>query len=695
MEALRRMLARDAACSYIRAKPFGAGMPVAGTGFLVNRGFRRNACTGPDSLLSGETRKMAKVIGIDLGTTNSCIAIMDGKEPKVIENAEGARTTPSIVAISGDDERLVGQPAKRQAVTNPENTIFAVKRLIGRRYDDPVTEKDKKLVPYKIVKGDNGDAWVEAGGRKQSPSQISAMILQKMKETAEAYLGEKVEKAVITVPAYFNDAQRQATKDAGKIAGLEVLRIINEPTAAALAYGLDKKEGKTIAVYDLGGGTFDISVLEIGDGVFEVKSTNGDTFLGGEDFDMRLVEYLAAEFKKEQGIDLKNDKLALQRLKEAAEKAKIELSSTTQTEINLPFITADATGPKHLTLKLTRAKFEQLVDDLVQRTIAPCKAALKDAGLKASEIDEVVLVGGMTRMPKIQEIVKQFFGKEPHKGVNPDEVVALGAAIQAGVLQGDVKDVLLLDVTPLSLGIETLGGVFTRLIERNTTIPTKKSQVFSTAEDSQSAVTIRVFQGEREMAADNKALGQFDLVGIPPAPRGVPQIEVTFDIDANGIVNVSAKDKGTGKEHQIRIQASGGLSDADIEKMVKDAEANAETDKKRRALVEARNQAEALLHSSEKSLKEYGDKVSEGERTAISDAIAALKTATEGDDPADIEAKSQSLAEASMKLGQAMYEASQKEAAEADAKADAAKDSDVVDADFEEIDEDDDKKKSA
>ena len=638
---------------------------------------------------------MAKVIGIDLGTTNSCVAVMDGKDAKVIENAEGARTTPSIVAFSGDGERLVGQPAKRQAVTNPENTVFAVKRLIGRRYDDPVTAKDKKLVPYEIVNGDNGDAWVEAGGKKQSPSQISAMILQKMKETAEAYLGEKVEKAVITVPAYFNDAQRQATKDAGKIAGLEVLRIINEPTAAALAYGLDKTEGKTIAVYDLGGGTFDISVLEIGDGVFEVKSTNGDTFLGGEDFDMRLVEYLAAEFKKEQGIDLKNDKLALQRLKEAAEKAKIELSSTTQTEINLPFITADATGPKHLTLKLSRAKFEQLVDDLVQRTIEPCKAALKDAGLKAGEIDEVVLVGGMTRMPKIQEIVKQFFGKEPHKGVNPDEVVALGAAIQAGVLQGDVKDVLLLDVTPLSLGIETLGGVFTRLIERNTTIPTKKSQVFSTAEDSQSAVTIRVFQGEREMAADNKMLGQFDLVGIPPAPRGVPQIEVTFDIDANGIVNVSAKDKGTGKEHQIRIQASGGLSDADIEKMVKDAEVNAEADKKRKALVEARNQAESLLNSSEKSLKEYGDKVTEADRTAISDAIAALKTATEGDDVEAINAKSQALAEASMKLGQAMYEASQKEAAESDAAAHAAKDSDVVDADFEEIDDNDDKKKSA
>src|SRR5665213_2737110 len=602
------------------------------------------ALIGPSGLPQLRGITMGKVIGIDLGTTNSCVAVMEGKTPKVIENAEGMRTTPSIVAFTDDGERLVGQPAKRQAVTNPEKTIFAVKRLIGRRYDDPMVEKDKKLVPYKISKAGNGDAWVEIDGKTYSPSQVSAFILQKMKETAEAHLGQKVDQAVITVPAYFNDAQRQATKDAGKIAGLEVLRIINEPTAAALAYGLDKTKTGTIAVYDLGGGTFDISILEIGDGVFEVKSTNGDTFLGGEDFDMRLVSYLADEFQKEQGINLRNDKLALQRLKEAAEKAKIELSSTTQTEINLPFITADAAGPKHLTMKLTRAKFEALVDDLIQKTIEPCRKALKDAGLTAGEIGEVVLVGGMTRMPKIQEVVKQFFGKDPHKGVNPDEVVAIGAAIQAGVLQGDVKDVLLLDVTPLSLGIETLGGVFTRIIDRNTTIPTKKSQVFSTAEDSQNAVTIRVFQGEREMAADNKILGQFDLVGIPPAPRGVPQVEVTFDIDANGIVNVSAKDKATSKEQQIRIQASGGLSEADIQKMVKDAEANAAEDKKRREAVDAKNHADSLVHSTEKALAEHGSKVEESERRAIEDAVSDLKEALKGDDAEAIKAKTNTLA---------------------------------------------------
>jgi molecular chaperone DnaK len=638
---------------------------------------------------------MAKVIGIDLGTTNSCVAVMEGTKPKVLENAEGANITPSIVAFTDSGERLTGLPAKRQAVTNPLNTFFAIKRLIGRRYDDPMVEKDKNLVPYKIVKGPNGDAWVEAYGKTYSPSQISGYILQKMKETAEAKLGEPIKEAVITVPAYFNDAQRQATKDAGKIAGLEVLRIINEPTAAALAYGLDKKkESKTIAVYDLGGGTFDISILEIGDGVFEVKSTNGDTFLGGEDFDMRLVEYLANEFKKENQIDLRGDKLALQRLKEAAEKAKIELSSSQQTEINLPFISMNpqTQSPLHLTMKLTRAKLESLVDDLIEKTKGPCIQALKDADLKAADIGEVVLVGGMTRMPKVQQIVKELFGKEPHKGVNPDEVVAVGAAIQAGVLKGDVKDVLLLDVTPLSLGIETLGGVFTRLIDRNTTIPTKKSQVFSTAEDGQSAVTIRVSQGEREMAADNKLLGQFDLVGIPPAPRGMPQIEVTFDIDANGIVHVSAKDKATGKEQSIRIQASGGLSEADIKRMTEEAERYKEDDRKKRELIEARNNADALIHSTEKSLKEAGDKLPAADKTTIEDAIANLKTAAKSDDVGEIRAKLTALAQASLKLGEAVYGGGQG-GGDAGGQKKAGDGDNVVDADFEEVK--DDKKKSA
>ena len=643
---------------------------------------------------------MSKIIGIDLGTTNSCVSIMEGSQPKVLENAEGARTTPSVVAFTGDSEKLVGQPAKRQAVTNPENTIFAVKRLIGRNFDDPTVKKDIEAAPFKIVNTEKGDAWIEAKNEKYSPSQISAFILQKMKETAEKYLGQEVTKAVITVPAYFNDAQRQATKDAGKIAGLEVLRIINEPTAASLAYGLDKKQNKKIAVYDLGGGTFDVSILELGDGVFEVKSTNGDTFLGGEDFDNAIVDYLVAEFKKDNGIDLKTDKLALQRLKEAAEKAKIELSSAEQTDVNLPFITADKTGPKHINLKMTRAKLEALVEDLIARTLPPCKTALKDAGLSANEIDEIVMVGGMTRMPKVLAEVKNFFGKEPNKSVNPDEVVAMGAAIQAGVLQGDVKDVLLLDVTPLSLGIETLGGVSTKLIEKNTTIPTKKSQVFSTAEDNQPAVSIRVLQGEREMASDNKMLGNFELVGIAPAARGVPQIEVTFDIDANGIVNVSAKDKGTGKEQKIQIQASGGLSDEEIEKMVKEAELNKDADKKKRETVDVRNQADTLIHSTEKNLKEHGAKISDAEKKAIEDSSSSLKEALKGEDIEDIKKKTESLVQASMKLGEAIYKSQEKKpdsSKDGDKNDEGKKDDNVVDADFEEVKEDtkEDKEKSA